>query len=404
MKAVFTNPTALRIGMSGTLAAKRYRVVGRSVMGMDADGERYYWNEFNLKNADGDSATLVFEETERGGEWKLFIAIEPDTTMTAAEAAAKTVGDRMVIDSTNVCVSLVDESRIYFIEGEAPAGMDVGDVANYFNAESGNTMIVVSWTGDEVEYFRGITLKRGAVAQAFGVREYATGNLSSSSALQGGAGSLLSSPTGSFPKKALILLGLIVITFIFFQQTPSCHLMNSHRGSKLIAASKSSAKLGDTIKISGANWLVKAKSLVRISEVGQNYERYEFNLTNESGEQSVLIHGMNPGTDDWFHFTLLSPLDPMTPTKAAELHIGETINVDGVIVAISHIFQAFFTKTESAPDAPLGENQNPPMYGFSGGSETLMLIARWDSSSVQFLKGRRLSARQIDEAFSLSGQ
>ena len=88
----------------------------------------------------------------------------------------KSIGDRLTIDYTSVCVSLVDESRIYFIEGKAPEGMEVGDVAHYFNAESGNTMIVVSWTGDEVEYFRGINLKRDAVTQAFGIKEYSARN------------------------------------------------------------------------------------------------------------------------------------------------------------------------------------------------------------------------------------
>ncbi|MEI9864534.1 MAG: hypothetical protein WDN00_08275 [Limisphaerales bacterium] len=33
------------------------------------------------------------------------------------------------------------------IEGRAPDGVEVGDVANYFNAEAGDMMQVVSWTG-----------------------------------------------------------------------------------------------------------------------------------------------------------------------------------------------------------------------------------------------------------------
>jgi len=32
------------------------------------DGEIYHWNEFNLLSETGETATLVFERTERGAE------------------------------------------------------------------------------------------------------------------------------------------------------------------------------------------------------------------------------------------------------------------------------------------------------------------------------------------------
>ena len=82
--------------------------------------------------------------------------------MTAADAATKQAGDPLNLDGTAVRVTLVDESRVCDIEGEAPEGVEVGDVARYFNAESGNTMQVVSWTGEEVEYFRGKSLRNSA--------------------------------------------------------------------------------------------------------------------------------------------------------------------------------------------------------------------------------------------------
>ena len=68
----FANPTHLRVGMPGNFAGKDYRVIGRVVMGETEGGETYYWNEFNLEAGDGGYADLVYEETERGGEWRLF--------------------------------------------------------------------------------------------------------------------------------------------------------------------------------------------------------------------------------------------------------------------------------------------------------------------------------------------
>lgn len=48
------NPTPLRIGARGTLHGWRTRVAGRLVLGVEIDGETYYWNEFHLI---GDNAT-----------------------------------------------------------------------------------------------------------------------------------------------------------------------------------------------------------------------------------------------------------------------------------------------------------------------------------------------------------
>lgn len=140
----FDNPTRLRIGMHGNFAGKDYRVAGRVVMGETEGGETYYWNEFNLESTDGSYADLVFEETERGGEWRLFTLFEPEYPMTAADAATKRVGDHLNLTGENIRITLRSASRVYHIEGQAPEGVEVGDVANYFNAEAGNIMQVVS--------------------------------------------------------------------------------------------------------------------------------------------------------------------------------------------------------------------------------------------------------------------
>jgi len=55
-------------------------------------------------------------------------------------------------------VTLVDESKVYWVEGRPPEGVELGDIANYFNALAGNRMYVVSWTGPEVEVFQGMDL------------------------------------------------------------------------------------------------------------------------------------------------------------------------------------------------------------------------------------------------------
>ena len=133
-------------------------------------GETYYWNEFNLESDGGEVATLVYEETERGGEWRLFHLFEPAYPMTAADAATKRAGDPLNLEGMQLFVRLVSKSRVYHIEGKAPEGVEVGDVAHYFNAVTGNNMIVVSWTGEEVEFYKGLDLSPTTVSSAFNVR------------------------------------------------------------------------------------------------------------------------------------------------------------------------------------------------------------------------------------------
>jgi hypothetical protein len=142
------NPTQLMVGANGVLSGIRYRVIGRVVMGMTEDGETYYWQEFNLLDDSGRNATLVYED----GEWKLFMMFDPARPMSAAEAEGYRVGDTVNLDGRPVAVTLVGQSRVYYIEGRAPEGVEVGDVAQYFNADTGLEMLVVSWTGDRLNF------------------------------------------------------------------------------------------------------------------------------------------------------------------------------------------------------------------------------------------------------------
>ena len=163
----YPNPTSLRVGMQGRLLGTDYRVAGRVVLGMQEGRQTYYWQEFNLVSQTGESVTLVYEPTEAGAEWRCFTLFEPEYPLTAQDAATKPTGACLNLDGTDVRVTLIGNSRVFHIEGQAPEGVEIGDVAHYFNAEGRGARIVVSWTGEEVECYRGDDLSEAAVRAAF---------------------------------------------------------------------------------------------------------------------------------------------------------------------------------------------------------------------------------------------
>src|SRR5271169_2794512 len=153
--------------MQGAFVGKTYRVIGRVVMGITEDGSVYTWNEYNLETAAGDRATLVYEESDGVPSWKMFTMFDPQFPISAEDAASKGAGDLVNLDGTDCHVTRVDHSRIYFLEGQGFEGETVYAKADYFNASGAGNMIVVSWTGSEVECYRGINITSGMVAKAF---------------------------------------------------------------------------------------------------------------------------------------------------------------------------------------------------------------------------------------------
>jgi hypothetical protein len=394
----FGNPTALRIGMTGDLSGKKYRVVGRVVMGMDDDGDTCYWNEFNIVDDAGEHATLVFEDTGRGGEWKLFTMFEPEYPMTAEDAATRRVGDGLNLEGTQVRVTLVDESRVYHIEGEAPEGVEIGDVAHYFNAESGDTMIVVSWTGDEVEFYRGVDLPRGTVARAFGLPAEERRSLFPALAMAGGANSSTQGVSGLAMKILPLLAGLAVV-IILVSRFSSGHVRRGWSSIGKTPAPQGQLPTGSAGKLEGRNYRIRAHTLVEIAAVGARFDRHEYLLSDEEENSALLIQGLAAGAKDFFLFLPLEPIEPLTPERAAALRVGDIANVDGVAAPVQEMFQCRVSRSDGAapPDVRAGDS----LFGFIGRTNSTVLLVRWANGRITFHRGRSFSEKAVSAAFSI---
>jgi hypothetical protein len=369
----FENPTTVKIGMVGTFSGMSYRVLGRVVMGVVNDGIIFYWNEYNLQADSGESMTLVYEATDHGGEWRLFTLFEPQFPITAADAATKQIGDPLNLDGTDVRVTLRDSSRVYHIEGQAPEGVDLGDRAEYFNAEAGKSMIVVSWTGDEVECYHGATISASVVAQAFNIPML---NLSSFTLIG------TNSPDSHW-MQYVVIPGIVLLfcCLVLFPAIPSSRA----RALVRIAASTAKLAVGSSGKIDGNNYTVVSDALVEMNEVGIVYQRHEFDLRDESGKDALLIRGWKPGAKDWCLFKPMDPLQAMTPQQAAAIHWGQSIALADGRPQVNAMFHSLVLQMNTADVSE--STTGKVFYGFSGGSGVTLLLARWNDNSVSVYEG-----------------
>ncbi len=394
----FENPTLLRIGMHGNFAGKDYRVAGRVVMGETEGGETYYWNEFNLEANDGGYADLVYEETEHGGEWRLFTLFKPEYPMTAADAATKRVGDRLNLTGEDVRVTLRSTSRVYHIEGQAPEGVEIGDVANYFNAEAGNVMQVVSWTGDEVEYYNGVNIPQSVVATAFNVPR-----ASNSSSFSSGDSSWLGGNAENYNGVVKIFLKVALVIFFFFivfGRHFSCSRGYESELVKKVNAPAPPLTVGAAGKLLGWNYHISARAVVEIAEVDALYERHEYQLLDDDGHPALLVCGWKPGSDNWFLFTPVEPTMPLSSQQAGAKKLGDIVTLDNLSAPVGELFQSTIRQLEPEPSPSPWVKKGDVYYGFSAQSPSDLLLARWSAGGITFHRGKSLPAKDAIAAFN----
>jgi hypothetical protein len=367
------NPTPLRVGMAGAFVGKNYRIAGRIVMSMEEAGETYYWNEFHLVGDDGKCATLVFEQTEHGPEWKMFTLLEPARPMSSAEAANKRVGDQINFEGRTLCITCVDESRVCEIEGEAPEGVELGDIAHYFNAESGNEMIVVSWTGDELEFFRGVNIPGRAVSSAFGVPAVPSGALSYLGQSHDDAAS--DQRKGKF---IVALMAFALVSFVVprFGCNP---IERSERPPKLPRAELSIGSVG---KLNALQYRITGHAVVEVAHVGKRFLRHEYSLVDEAGNDALLWQGTEQGASKWLLVTPFAPAPSLTPAVAGALRLGQSIPLDDATANVTDLFLSRIGKVEGAANLPAGTE----LCGFTARGSRAEIVARWNGTAISMYR------------------
>lgn len=385
----YENPTTLRLGQSGVIDGRRFTVRGRVVMSMVADdGETYTWEEFNLVDDAGSAVTLVWEETESGPMWKWFTLYAPREPLTPAEAARKRVGDTVTFEGRPITVTLVDSSKVAFIEGEAPEDVEVGDVAHYFNADAGGRLFVASWDESYIEFYLGRDLPPGRVEEAFGL-------ITAPSRALAAAFRADVAPSNSKLKPLfwVLLIGLAAV-FVFAGMR-SC----SPRRTSSTAPRPPAQKIvvprlaaGAHGVLDGHDYTIAGRAEVEIASPGLRYREEEYLLREASGEEALLAQGLAGGPGWVFLRPANLPTD-FTVFDAAALRRGQTFRLGEKSAAVTQLFLATPRHTENADIA--ARWAVPVRYGFIARMGNEVFVCRWTERELQCYAGAMLPQKDV---------
>ena len=371
------NPTALRLGMSGVIEGLSYTVAARVVCSVTLAGETYYWNEFRLVAGADREATLVFEETEDGPVWKWFVMFDPARTPTVAELASKQARDTLNLGEGPARVTLTGQSRVHYGEGDLPEGVEVGDVADYLNLELGDRMLVVSWTGEEIECFTGRDLTRGYIERVFG--------LPSPVRRKDYVESTDYRNWFKFAGGALVALVFAVNAFHGcdrkpaepprLQPAPASRLINGTRG-----------------ELTNRIFRVAGHALVETARVNQRVEEHEYALVDAAGAPVLLVNGFTGRSDHWLLLRAVTPPPGFTGYEAAALRVGQSVNIESESFPVSALV---LTRVQATDGERTGDWRAATQYGWVARRDSDWVIARWTETGLRLYRGSEVPDRDV---------
>jgi hypothetical protein len=121
-------------------------------------------------------------------------------------------------------------------------------------------------------------------------------------------------------------------------------------------------------------------------------------LTADDGHQALLVCGRSPKDGTWEVFTPLQPLEPITPSQAGAMRLGQSVDVEGVQGTIDELFLARSEKIEQLTNStPLPGSL---CYNFSAKGPYRRLLVRWDATGINFFQGVDVPKADVIKGFS----
>jgi hypothetical protein len=157
-------------------------------------------------------------------------------------------------------------------------------------------------------------------------------------------------------------------------------------------------EIGATGTLFDKKYHVTGHAVVDIAEVGAHWERHEYELTDDTGATALLVCGDEPGGANWLCWEPLVPMSALTAREAAAKKVGEPVAIDGYNGRVSELFLSTVEQIDG--DGISGLKTGTVCYGLRGVNEYRSLLARWDSSGIQYYRGRTLPAKKGAAGFA----
>jgi hypothetical protein len=284
-------------------------------------------------------------------------------------------------------VTLVQRSQVYFVEGKLPEGVRVGQHANYFNAETADKMVVVSWTGEEMEFFTGRTISCGEVASAFKLTGLARFGF-----MLGGGRSFFSARV-IFPLLFFGIIAMVLILMLKVVSTPG-----RPPAVVVLPEAATSLSVGEAGVLEGRHYQIASHAVVDIAETGLRFRRHEYELDDDDTNVFLLISGAGKDAGNWTLDTPIQPATPLSPEQAGTLPAGHTVALETESPRIDKLFRSTIVKTDG--DSPAKYLAGGVLYGFAATMKSNILIVRWNTTNIVWLKGTVLSDKIVRAAFA----
>ncbi|HUC86180.1 MAG TPA: hypothetical protein VL970_13370, partial [Candidatus Acidoferrales bacterium] len=184
---------------------------------------------------------------------------------------------------------------------------------------------------------------------------------------------------------------LVVVLVIFGR---SISVSRNHEAAPVakLPAPPRPLELGATGTLFNKKYQVSGHAVVDIAEVGVNWERHEYELTDDSGATALLVCGDKPDGADWIFFEPLIPMISLTAKEAAAKKVGDVVEIDGFGGKVTDIFLSTLEQTEGMKLS--GIKSGAISYGLRGIDENRVLLARWNDAGIQYYRGRILPAKK----------
>jgi hypothetical protein len=269
--------------------------------------------------------------------------------------------------------------------------VEVGDVAQYFNAERGQWMLVVSWTGEELEVYRGMTLPPGSVEKAFGLP--AQSPLSGSNPWSGQA-SQDTTPVPVFK----IVLSLIIVGIILFSAMPKRRHSFPSVEPKVSPSQPPppAVTVGRQGSLEGNVYRVTSQFTAEIASVGSLFNHHEYILVDQENRPGMLIYNFRSNTREWILFNSCTSPPTLTPVQAAALQWGAPLEIDGVSARITRMLQT--TVRDLKGEVP-GLKRGSRFYGVVAESGDQIFLGRWNQENIGWQRGKRIPEATVVAAF-----